>query len=161
MINLNKDTQFYNCIKDLIETPSVRAMNEVPHHVDVNCLHHSIFVSYISFLLCRFLRLDYNAGARGGLLHDLYLYDWRKENNNIGRHLIDHPKMALKNASDLYNLTDKEKDIIVKHMWPLTIKVPRYKESFVVSCADKYCAIVEMLYLYRCKKISRQLGIVR
>lgn len=161
MINLNKNTAFYRCIEDLIESPQVHSMIDIPHHVNVSCLHHSIFVSYVSYSMCRFLGLDYRAGARGGLLHDLYLYDWKKENGRFRNHLLYHPKRALKNASKLYNLSDKEKDIIVKHMWPLTIKLPKYKESFIVSCADKYCAIIEMLYLYRYMKMGRRLGMAR
>ncbi len=41
-----------------------------------------------------------------------------------------------------------EKDIIIKHMWPITIILPKYKESFIVGCADKFCATVEVLQLY-------------
>ena len=40
-------------------------------------------------------------------------------------------------------LNDLEKDVIVKHMWPLTIKFPKYKESYIVTFVDKYCATVE------------------
>ena len=77
-------TEFYECIKDLLESPSIRSMNDIPHHADVSCLDHSIYVSYISFLLCRFFGLDYACAARGALLHDLYLYDWHKKNGENG-----------------------------------------------------------------------------
>jgi uncharacterized protein len=40
-----------------------------------------------------------------------------------------------------------EKDIIEKHMWPLTLRLPRYKESYVVLMVDKYCALTETLNL--------------
>ena len=37
-----------------------------------------------------------------------------------------------------------EKDIIAKHMWPLTLrKVPKYKESFLISFVDKYTSTSE------------------
>ena len=36
-----------------------------------------------------------------------------------------------------------EKDIILKHMWPLTIIPPRYLESFIVSIIDKIVATGE------------------
>lgn len=157
MWNINNHMQFHICIEDLIETPSVRAMSDIPQHGNVSCLDHCIFVSYVSFLLCRFLGLDFVAGARGGLLHDLFLYDWRKGDSHRGPHLFSHPSAALENASTLYELTDIEKDIIVKHMWPLTIKTPKYKESFVVSCADKFCAIVEMLFIYKYMNIGKRL----
>lgn len=34
-------------------------------------------------------------------------------------------------------------------MWPLARKMPRYKESFVVNLADKACATLEVVGLYR------------
>ena len=40
-----------------------------------------------------------------------------------------------------------EKDIIEKHMWPLTIRLPKYKESFIVSFVDKYCSTAEIFNL--------------
>ncbi|OQB11529.1 MAG: hypothetical protein BWY15_02450 [Firmicutes bacterium ADurb.Bin193] len=159
MWNINNHAQFYNCIHDLIQTPSVHAMSGISQHVNVNCLEHSIFVSYISFLICRFFGLDYVAASRGGLLHDLFLYDRRQEGSHKGCHLFSHPAAALENASLLFVLTDMEKDIIVKHMWPLTTKAPKYKESFLVSCADKFCALVEMLFIYKLMNIDRKLAI--
>ena len=43
----------------------------------------------------------------------------------------------------------EEKDIILKHMWPVTIKLPKYKESYIVSSVDKYCALAESLNSYK------------
>ena len=54
-----------------------------------------------------------------------------------------HPKIALRNATQIFNLNDIEKDVIVNHMWPVTIKIPHYKETVVVTFADKYSAIFE------------------
>ncbi|NTW07521.1 MAG: HAD family hydrolase, partial [Syntrophaceae bacterium] len=48
-----------------------------------------------------------------------------------------------------------EADIIQKHMWPLTLVPPKYKESFIVSFADKYLASREYLSEYR-EKINRR-----
>ncbi len=152
------NSQFYNCIHDLIQKPSVLAMGDIPQHVNVSCLEHSIFVSYVSFRISRFLKLDYEASARGGLLHDLFLYDWRKTKTHKKYHLFSHPRAALENAMDICDLTDKEQDIIKKHMWPLTIRPPRYMESFVVGCADKLCALMEMLFIYRLMNIGRRLA---
>ena len=36
-------------------------------------------------------------------------------------------------------------DIIKKHMWPLTVIPPSYKESWVVTVADKYVSARETL----------------
>ena len=34
--------------------------------------------------------------------------------------------------------------MIVKHMWPLTMKLPRYAESYVIVMIDKYIATLEL-----------------
>ena len=88
------------------------------------------------------------AAARGGLLHDLYLCNWSQTNIGPWKRLLIHPQIALRNA-EIHGLSDLEKDIISKHMWPLTLrKVPRHRESVVVNLADKICACTEMLRLY-------------
>lgn len=152
--------EFLSCISDLIDLPEVQAMAQVHQHVDVNCLDHCIFVSYLSFLFCKKFHLNYTDAARGGLLHDLFLYDWHVKGSHQGMHGFTHPKAALRNASKICDLTEREKDIIVKHMWPLTIRFPRYRESFVVSGADKICALAEMFHIYHWMKIGRRLNVV-
>ena len=37
-------------------------------------------------------------------------------------------------------------------MWPLTIKLPKYKESYIITFVDKYCALQESLKAYKSKK---------
>ena len=62
--------------------------------------------------------------------------------------------------SQICVLTEVEQDIIVKHMWPLTLrKVPKYRESFVVSSADKICALAEMLQIYRLMRVAKKLNV--
>lgn len=145
---IRKTTTFEESIIDLIDSPFVRHMINIPQHRHVNCLDHSIFVSYMSFIWCEKLGLDQRAAARGGLLHDLFLYNWRDANSHIGMHGLTHPIKALKNATQFFILSEMEKDIILKHMWPITILMPKYKESFIVSCADKACATIEAMGLY-------------
>lgn len=109
-INLS---EFQSCIQDLLNKPQVNKMEQIAQHVkDANCFQHSIFVAYISFMICKKLGLDYVSAARGGLLHDLYLYDWRKRESHAGNHMTMHPVTALCNAMRLTSLNDMEKDII-------------------------------------------------
>lgn len=134
----------------------------IPHHADISCFGHSVFVAYLSFRICRRLGWDYHAAARGGLLHDLFLYDWRIKDSHTGPHGFTHPHAALQNASRLCNLTAVEKDIILKHMWPLTpMLFYRYKESFVVSCSDKICALAEALHIFHKMYFDHRLGLGR
>lgn len=143
-------TEFWSCIDDLLMQPEVREMDNIRQHAaGVSCLDHCIFVSYVSFVACKHLGLDSTSAARAGLLHDMYLCDWRATQVNRFKRLVIHPKMALENA-DNFNLSKLEKDIILKHMWPVTLfALPRHRESFVVNIADKICATAEMLRIYR------------
>lgn len=37
-------------------------------------------------------------------------------------------------------------------MFPLTLKLPKYRESYIVLLADKYCAIYETIAWKRTKR---------
>lgn len=137
--------EYKNCISDLAQNEIICSMDSFIQHSNITCLEHSIYVSYISYLVCRRLGLDYCSAARGGLLHDFFLYDWHITKSNKGLHGFTHPYTALENANKLFYLNDLEKDIIVKHMWPLTVKLPKYKEAFIVTFVDKYCAFMETI----------------
>ena len=62
----------------------------------------------------------------------------------------------LKNAEKEFSLNNKEKDIILKHMWPVTLPFPRYIESFIITLTDKYCASKEIFDYYNRKKFTVQ-----
>ena len=91
--------EFRSCIADLIEHPDIQKMNQIKQHVDgVSCLDHCIFVSYLSFSICKKFHLNAVAAARAGLLHDLYLCNWSQTNIGPWKRLLIHPQIALRNA---------------------------------------------------------------
>lgn len=137
--------EYLECVCEMLEHSAVQSMKKFNQHRGVSCLQHSINVSYRSFLICRRLGLDYRSAARGGLLHDFFLYDWHEENPYGGLHGFRHPKIAAINANRHFDLNKREHDVICKHMWPLTIAMPRYKETFVVVLVDKFYCIKEGL----------------
>ena len=150
-LDLNQHTEFYLLVQDLISNETVQKMKQYRQHYDTSTYEHCFYVAYISYKICKKLKLDYKAAARAGMLHDLFLYDWRNSKKllNLERsHAFIHPKIALENASKLFDLTKKEQYIIKKHMWPVTIAFPRYPESFIVTFVDKYSAIQESLVFY-------------
>lgn len=151
-------SEFENCISDLLKSKTVQSMGKFMQHSDITCLEHCMNVSYKSYLVCKFLKLDYKSAARGALLHDLFLYDWHTTKPYKGLHAFSHPYIALENANRVFELNKKEKDAIVKHMWPLTIVLPGHPESLVVSFADKYCALMETIAATaRLKRIYRNI----
>ena len=145
--------EFEQIIMDMKENEIVQKMKNYRQHYDTSCYEHCLNVSYISYKICKKMNLDYVAVARASMVHDLFLYDWRKrQDGRKGLHGFTHPKTSLENAKKLFELSKKEEDIILKHMWPLTAKFPRYKESWVVIGVDKYCAIKESFNHYFPKK---------
>ena len=138
------DKYFISIISDMIENNTVKQMKDFKQHYETTCFEHCLVASYYCYLLCKKFNLDYISCSRAAMVHDLFLYDWRKrQNGRKGLHAFTHPQTAYDNASKLFDLNEKEKDIIVKHMWPVTLALPKYKESYILTLVDKYCALNE------------------
>jgi uncharacterized protein len=140
---LTGNMDYLSCVMDLLSHEQVLRMEVFTHHGRTTCLKHCETVSYLSYNLCREWGWDYRAAARGGLLHDLFLYDWHVPDPRRKWHAFTHPQVALRHANSSFSLSDIEQDIIAKHMWPLTLFLPRYKESWIVSMIDKYVTLCE------------------
>lgn len=138
-----EDEEYMSYIEDLLATEEVQKLDEHKQHVNSTRLEHSISVSYRSYKLAKRWNGDPRATARAGLLHDLFYYDWRTTKFDEGSHAYMHPRIACKNAERITELSDLERDIIIKHMWGATIAPPKYKESYIVTFVDKYCACEE------------------
>ena len=150
-----KDKEYIEIVSELLKNEKVLEMKQYRQHHNISCFDHCLFVSYNTYLICKKHKLDYISAARAGLLHDLFLYDWRKrENGRKGLHAFTHPKEALKQALTITELNDKEQDIIENHMWPVTPKFPRYKETYIITLVDKYSAVAEALIGKKIKIIN-------
>ena len=114
-------------------------------HGAVSCYLHSFFVAYMSVWLAkRFrIRVHLRSLVRGALLHDYFLYDWHIKGPDRKAHGFSHAAAALQNAERDFALNAVERDIIARHMFPLNLTPPRYRESILVCIADKICAVYE------------------
>ena len=158
LISFSDWNAFLTCLDGLLDEPQVQIMRSLPHHPGVNCYEHSVFVAYVAFRLARRWNLDYRSCARGGLLHDLYLYRWNDQSAHPGLQCFDHPEFALRNASELTNLSKLERNIILAHMWPLALHLPRSREAWTVSLADKLCATAEVMGVWKRLKMRAVLA---
>ena len=133
-------------VRDIAQHGEFARLRHYDHH-NSSIYEHARRVSYYSYRLCHLLGLDYHAGARGGMLHDFFLYDWRsyKKDKNNPNHGRTHPLVALDNSRRCFPVSDTETDIIRHHMWPKGSRRPQSPEGMVVSMVDKYCAAVEFL----------------
>lgn len=137
-----------SCIRSLEKEGHLLEEKEIQHHGYKSVYDHSIAVAYLCDRLVRKHRERYRYYdlIRGALLHDYFLYDRHNKRKDIGLHGLAHPKVALENAEKDFKLSDIERDIIRHHMFPLTIVPPLTKEGWVVTFADKLCAIREYYY---------------
>jgi len=143
----DREDRYVDIVRDIIEHKEFIKTKDIAHH-GMNRFDHSVRVSYYSYKLARLLKLDYQEVARGGLLHDFFLVDneviTKKEKMAT---LVNHPKYAEAFASKYFELTEKERDMILTHMFPVAInRVPKYAESWLVNTVDNVVSIGEALY---------------
>lgn len=150
------DMAYLECVHDILENKTFQSMKEYIQHGCTTTLTHCLHVSYYSYKVCKRYGLDYRSAARAGLLHDLYLYDWHTHAKETGEHFhgFTHPATALRNASRIFELNKTERDIILKHMWPMTVIPPKTWEGMVVSFADKYCGLAETILRFKGRKVA-------
>lgn len=156
---------YFKTVEDIIYSNEVQQLKQFQHHVSTTRFQHSLNVSYYNYLLCKKFKFNATAAARAGLLHDLFYYN-RKEYVRKSRekgHIARHPQVALKNATDLFKINQIEKDIILNHMWPFTLSMPKYKETYVIVLVDKYCAIMEFFapYISKLKRKKNTLNKIK
>lgn len=131
----------------LCETGRFRQEKLAIQHGTVTVYEHSLRVAGASLRAAELLpcRVDKRALVRGALLHDYFLYDWHEKDASHSLHGFRHPYTALKNAREDFTLSQREENIIVRHMFPLVPIPPACREAWIVCGADKYCALAETL----------------
>lgn len=150
--------EYYTYIEGMVDHEVFLELRNFIQHGTVSRYQHSINVSYYTYILCKYFGWDARSAARAGLLHDLFLYDWKTRKKPQGEkpHAWAHPHAAYATASQYFPLNDCEKDIILKHMWPLSLAFPKYKETFAIILVDKYCAAFEYL-LDKAQKVKKDI----
>lgn len=140
--------------EDILKSENFRKTREHIQHGTMTVHNHCMDVARYSLLLNKTLRIGCNKHdlIRGALLHDYFLYDWHDKEYLSQRkrlHGFHHPVTALRNAEKEYDLNDIQREIIRKHMWPLSVVPPTCREAWVVTAADKYCSFLETVGVHR------------
>lgn len=141
--------------EDILLSEKFRETIHHMQHGTMSVREHCENVAKLSVAINDKLRLNCNKKdlVRGALLHDYFLYDWHwtEHEDSEKLHGFHHPTVALKNAMRDFDVTAIQKDIIKKHMWPMTIIPPLCREAWVVTLADKYCSTLETLKVQKGK----------
>ena len=139
-----EDKEFQKIIKDIIENKEFQKTKNYKVHGNKTIFAHCYTVSYLCYLSCKRKKLDYKSAARGALLHDFYLYDWREKDSHVRPHAFTHPMTAYLNAKKQFDLNWMEKDMILTHMFPVTLfTIPLCREGWILTLIDKSCATME------------------
>ena len=145
-VTIDNYSEYLLLVDDILKNEKFKELSSYVHH-NSNRFQHSLNVSYHSYKIAKKTGLDYVKVARAALLHDFFLVDNHKLNkSNRVITMFNHPREALENSNKYYLLSDMEKNIIVSHMFPVGIKLPRYKESILVDIVDDYVSVYEAIY---------------
>ena len=138
------DFEYIDIVRDIINNEEFLKLKFYRHH-DNTRLDHCLKVSYNAYKLAKKFNLDYKAVARAGLLHDFFYGDLRYINVIERKYMLNaHPYFAYYNASKIFKLNEKEKNMILYHMFPISYEVPRYKESILLDLVDDLEALKEV-----------------
>ncbi len=144
-----QDIRFYGT--PVLKTACFKQAFTQLHHNRTSVGMHTLNVSMTSLRMSYMLEklhIDTNREELviGTLCHDLgILGRYHKFDNSrqcCHQHPIDSVQIARKLVPNLNQRTEK---IIRRHMFPLTLLPPTNREGVIVSIADKYCAIKELV----------------
>lgn len=147
-----------------LKDEKILRMKDISMHRGSNCYLHSFKVAKKA-IKKSLNRKDVNLEVvlLGAILHDYYLYDWRKDRTKLKKHGKNHPSVAINNAVKDFDISEEVKKVIKSHMWPINIKdYPKSKEAKIVSISDKAVTIGESFTSkkYKQKKLDKYLSYI-
>lgn len=134
----NNEIEFNNIVSDILKNDKFIQLKYEVHH-GMNRLDHSLNVAKNTYKVAKKLNFkNYKEVTRAALLHDFFTIE------DLNGHLqIIHPRVAVKNTKEFFELDERQENVILSHMFPLSTVMPKYKESWLVSTIDKLVAIQE------------------
>lgn len=133
---------------DILNHENILSQKKYIQHGKISIYEHTYKVTIEALKLSEKLKLnvDKKSLVRGCLLHDYFLYDWHENDKSHRLHGFSHAKRALDNAKKDFELNKIEGNMIYTHMFPLNLRIPKYKESMLLCLADKISAVKETIY---------------
>lgn len=137
-----KKSEYYKIIKEILENEEFLKRKNYAHHYNESVYDHVLRVSYDAYKIGKKLHLDYKALAIAGLLHDFYDKPWQETFDKspfFKKHAFVHAEQARINALKYFPnlMTKKIESMITTHMFPINKKIPKYKESWILTIVDK------------------------
>ncbi len=156
--------EWYEYVRVVLISDEFQKRKLFPHHHNMSVWEHSILVSFRSFVLAKALKADDRVCAIAGLLHDFYPWSWmysealehiddgiflketKTKHSLFRKHGFTHAKAAAENYVKFFPELENEviTDSIKRHMFPLNIVPPKYKEGFIITMVDKIDSVYEL-----------------
>ncbi|MCH5186671.1 MAG: phosphohydrolase [Oscillospiraceae bacterium] len=154
------DKEFFRIIKDIVNHPKFTVTKNTSHHGGENTLFsHSVKTAFMTYNTAKRLgwaKDDIVSATRAAMLHDFIEFEWdtpeskeyKSQFKGLKRiahmHCFIHGFQAVEYASKFFELDEKQKDAMGKHMFPLVPGFPKYKETWLLTYTDKMVAIREL-----------------
>lgn len=158
------DKEYMDIVLDILYSPEFKARKKWQHHENCSLYEHCLAVSYLAYKTAKKRGWRYKDAAIGGLLHDFYYQPWQdnldKKVPFFKQHGFVHAKEALENSRKHFPqyLNPVVENIILRHMFPLNIVPPKYKEGWLITYIDKK---VSMDVVINIKALPKYLGLAR
>lgn len=159
IINCDGFKEWYDIVEPILNSDEFKKRKLMKHH-DESVYDHCVRVSYIAFKYGKKFGADVKNCAIAGLMHDFYPHAWqysdslkelgdsymyyflpntKKTKNPFKKHGFSHAREAKDNFNKFYSdMSNKRiENAILRHMFPLNITPPKYKEGWIVTLADK------------------------
>ena len=137
---------------DILSSDDLKEAYEQTHHMWSTVGEHTLRVTASSVMICYALRklgikANIPAVVIGSLCHDLGILKRDEKYESKKECYREHPADSVKVAKELVpDLTEHSADIIERHMWPGgSSKLPNSVEGMIVSVADKYAAVKDIV----------------
>ena len=156
-----ENKEYYEIVSPILESKEFLKRKDFPHHYNESVYEHTLRVSYDCYKIGKKKNLDYRSLAIAGLLHDFYETPWQSDfvkRPLLQRHGFTHAENARKNALKFFPelMNEKIESMISTHMFPLNKKLPKYKESWILTLVDKADSIDFLFHPLMLTKMARK-----
>ncbi|GMO16375.1 MAG: HD domain-containing protein [Termitinemataceae bacterium] len=144
-----KNAELFNeYARDILNHELFLLGKNVFSHGSISIYEHSVAVAALAFSMAEDKKnIDKRCIVRAALLHDFFLYEWHVWGWRYIMHGWAHPAIAANKAREVFGINDREYSCIRTHMWPWTFwRLPRCREGWIISMADKIVALKEALF---------------
>jgi uncharacterized protein len=152
---------------EILNSEEMRRAFTQRHHTLSTVGAHTMRVAMTSLAICYALqrlhiRTEIPAVVKGALCHDLGILGRNEKYHSAGECSSQHPIDSVEIGNRITGgLSEKTKDIITRHMWPVgKSKPPNSLEAAIVSTADKIAAVEDFVEGYEEKRPGLR-GVIR